>query len=128
LSKSRAKYLLKGTGEKASKPKIVAEWESEEGTRFLVRTRFETAEEGHKKERYDTKEVTPDVVEGTDALEFLREFQQTKPDEWKKHNENTLKNWEKEKSKMAEENQEDPHDHEGFRAWLFPIFCGLWPA
>jgi len=118
----------------ASKPKIVAEWESEEGTRFLVRTRFERAEEGRQKERYDTKEVTPDVVEGTGALKILREFQQARPDEWKKHNENTLKNWEKEKlvamkaAKMAEENQEDPHDSEGFRAWLALIFCGLLAA
>lgn len=65
----------------ASKPKIVAEWELEEGTRFLVRTRLEKTEEGYKKERYDTEEVTPDIVEGTGALEVLREFQQTRPDE-----------------------------------------------
>lgn len=115
----------------ASKPKIVAEWELEEGTRFLVRIRLEKTEEGHKKERYHTEEVTPDIVEGTGALEVLRESQQTRPDEWKKHNENTLKNWEKEKllavkaEKMAEESQEDPHDSEGVRTWLSLTFCGL---
>lgn len=74
LRKSRTNYLSKGTREVASKPKIVAEWESEEGTRFLVRTRFERAEEGRQKERYDTKEVTPDVVEGTGALKSCVNF------------------------------------------------------
>ncbi|KAL2036988.1 hypothetical protein N7G274_010273 [Stereocaulon virgatum] len=87
----RAKPSTQDNGEKASKPKIVAEWKSGEGTRFLVRSRFEEVEEGYKKERYETKEVALYVVEGTDALEDLHEFQQTRPDEWKEHNKNAVR-------------------------------------
>ncbi len=53
------------------------------------------------------EEVSPDVVEGMDVLEAWREFQETRPDEWKKHNDFVQNNWEKEKSAKRQQKVEE---------------------
>ena len=102
----------------ASEPKIVAEWQSEEGTRFLVRTQFTSVDDpSFTRERYETEEVTPDVVGGMDVLEAWREFQETRPKEWNEHNNSVLRYWEKEKLFKREK-----------KMWCFTIFSCLCSA
>jgi hypothetical protein len=116
--------ILKKTGQRSSTPKVVAEWRSDKGTRFLVRTRLETINDSisHKWEHYETKEVSPDVVEAMNVLEAWREFQETRPDEWEKHNDFVQNNWEQEKSANEQEKGkiEESLEREDGSAWCFP--------
>ncbi len=124
----------KKTGQRPSTSKVVAEWRSDRGTRFLVQTRFETIDNStpHKREHYETKEVSPNVIEAMDVLEAWREFQETRPNEWEKHNDFAQNNWEKEKSakrqeKVKEGKIEESLEREDGNAWCFPSFRCLFP-
>lgn len=76
------------TFQRPKTPKLVAEWADRSGTRFLLRKRVEIANEEacRIQEHYETEEVTPDVVEGLGVLDPWRGFQETRPEEWKLHN------------------------------------------
>jgi len=72
------------------------------------------------------------VVEAMDVLEAWREFQETRPDEWEKHNDFVQNNWEKEKSakrqeKVEEGKIEESLEREDGSAWCFPSFRCLFP-
>ena len=121
--------LIKGTRVVAEPHKVAAEWQSEEGTKFLLRRKIVICERGSMKEYYDSKEVTPDVVEGTDALRDWHTFRRTSPDrEWAAHNNHVVTNWEKEKAKAAERKAEENNEDFLGNTWWSRMFCGICPC
>ena len=60
--------LIKDTRIVAGPYKIATEWQSEEDTKFLLRRKIIICERGSIKEYYDSKEVTPDIIESTHTL------------------------------------------------------------
>ena len=114
----------------AKTPKLVAEWADRSGTRFLLRTRIEIANEEacRIQEHYETEEVTPDVVEGLGVLDPWRGFQETRPEEWKLHNQHVHGNWEKEKKvrrKVEQRKREESLERLDGSGWYFPRFWHL---
>ena len=119
--------LIKGAKVVAELPKIAAEWQSEEGTKFLLRRKIVIYERGSIKEYYDSKEVTPDVVEDTDALKDWHAFRRTLPDrEWAAHNDHVVTNWEKEKAKAAKRKAEENDEDLLGSTWWSRMLCGLY--